>query len=160
MIRVSALTLALLLTLAPAALAFDYAAYAPSTMRHVAQEQWRAFRAAEASPAEAERFAVMAGTRFRFAATWTGIHVPLSPEAARMIERWGNAFGRPGVRTLFDREIVVRHAGRMRRIPIQTSLLPHLQTESGPGGRLVLFVTLLGSVNGDMIFVANEFRPR
>lgn len=160
--RTTTVVLALCLALfaATEARAFDYAAYEPSTLRHVAQEQLRAFRNAQERPVAADRFAVLPGTRFRIAATWTGAQVPLSPVAARMIARWGDAFGKPGVLGLFEREIIVRHAGRMRRIPIQSSLLPHLAAESGPGGRLTLYVTLLGSVNGDMIFVANEFRTR
>ena len=158
-----ALRLALAVTLilsarAVAAEAFDYSAYVPATLRHVAVSQGAAFRAAERETGAAGRVAVLGGTRFRILATWTGAECPLSPAASGMIARWARAFNRPDVPALFGSEIVVRHAGRMRRLPIQSSLLPYLRAESGPGGRLVLFVTLLGTVNGNMIFVVNEFR--
>ncbi len=160
-----ALRLALAVTMilaarAVAAEAFDFSAYVPATLRHVAVAQGKAFRVAERQAGLAERVAVLGGTRYRILATWTGAECPLSHAARGMIERWARAFRRPDVPGLFEREIIVRHAGRMRRLPIQSSLLPHLRAESGPGGKLVLFVTLLGTVNGDMIFVVNEFRPR
>lgn len=99
------------------------------------------------------------GDGYRVKVTVTGNKRSVPTNRKTLIELWGKAH-KPhvNVRALFANEVQVQDGAESLWLPIQSVLEPALAEETRPGEEVDVLVTCFGAVDGQWLFVVNEFQ--
>jgi hypothetical protein len=147
MLRFSILCL-FFLSMSAAGQDFDYAAYKPATLAEITADL----------PAHGSDWFAEGHPRYRTRATFTGRVRPTSEDTKEFIGHWVKAMGHPEAYAgVFMNEIEITQEGASYWMPAQEVLVEPLQVEVAAGAQIDLYLLLMGSQHGRLVFAVSEF---
>ena len=129
---------------------FDYGAYEPAKLADAAS-------GSDVDP-RADYWFAADYPRYHTLATFTGKIRPIDPGVKAFIAMWIKATGHPATDgDMFKTQVEIKQDAAVYWLPIQQVLVEPLQKEVTAGGRVNLYVLLMGAYRHAPVFTVNEF---
>ena len=144
------------LSLGMDASAFNYSAYAKSTVSMILEKHKND---ACGSKSRNDYFLSYGFLKYSVIGKYTGIARPIDPEVKMLIEAWDTGLKKEGkMAALYKNELLFHINGNEFWMPSQQQLLPHMVNEMKAGDTFKVYVVLIGSINNKCVLLLSEFK--